>query len=245
ISERVMIRPLDVSNEKERKALIQEVENKWHGVNVLINNAGISFRSVVEHMNEQDEQLQMAANYFGPMGMIREVLPHMRMLGRGKIICISSVSGMLAMPTMASYSASKHALEGACEALWYEGKPLGIDVCLVQPGFINSNSFKNVYVSQRAKEALSKNDAYSDYYRHMSPFIEKMMTRSRATPGRVARLILDVIKTENPPLWIPATLDATIFYFIRRLLPRRLLLPVLFMCLPNTKKWANEYTHKR
>src|SRR5690606_8275736 len=130
---------------------------KWDGVSILINNAGISYRAVVEHMNDKDEQLQMAVNYFGPVALIRLVLPFMREQGRGKIINISSVSGMLAMPTMASYSASKHALEGVSEALWYEAKPLGVNVSLIQPGFIRSKSFKNVYFTEASEKAMESN----------------------------------------------------------------------------------------
>lgn len=97
-SDRFWIRTLDVTNELERNRLIQEVAHTWGGINVLINNAGISYRAVVEHMNHSEEQHQFDVNYFGPVAMIRAVLPHMRNLGRGKIINVSSVSGMLAMP---------------------------------------------------------------------------------------------------------------------------------------------------
>jgi short-subunit dehydrogenase len=169
----------------------------------------------------------------------------MREKGRGKIINISSVSGMLAMPTMASYSASKYALEGMSEALWYETKPLGIDVSLIQPGFINSNSFRNVYYTEKSNPKAVAGGPYCDYYDNMSPFVEKLMRNSFSTPEKIARLILKVIKKENPPLWIAATLDASIFYYIRRLLPRRLLLPILFYALPGARHWGRSYTHKR
>ena len=244
-SDRFLIRPLDVLKESERKTLIKEIEQKWQGVNVLINNAGISFRAVVEHMTEADELLQMSTNYFGPMGLIRLVLPHMREVGRGKIINVSSVSGMLAMPTMSAYSASKYALEGASEALWYEAKPLGIDVSLIQPGFIHSNSFKNVYHASGQDKHAIDNGPYCDYYSNMEPFVAKLMNRSPATPEKVAKLILRVVQTENPPLWISATWDATIFYYIRRILPRRILLPFLFAFLPNARRWGQGYYHKR
>ncbi len=244
-TDRFLIRALDVTQEPQRDSVVSEIEQRWKGVNILINNAGISYRSVIEHMTEKDEQLQMATNYLGPMGLIRRVLPHMRKEGRGKIISVSSVSGMLAMPTMASYSASKYALEGACEALWYEGKPLGIDVSLVQPGFIHSNSFKNVYYSPKSDPSISEGEAYSDYYHYMAPFVEKMMNRSWSTPEKVAQTILGVVQQENPPLWIAATFDASFFYYVRRLLPRRWLLPFLFACLPHARSWGKPYTKKR
>ncbi len=243
--DRFIIRALNVTDDFQRKALIQEINDKWGGVCVLINNAGISYRAVIEHMTEEDEIKQMATNYLGPMGLIRLVLPNMRIRGRGKIINVSSVSGMLSMPTMGSYSASKHALEGACESLWYEAKPYGIDVCLVQPGFIHSNSFKNVYFTELSKPEAAEASVYKEYYKNMAPFVAKMMNLSPTDPKRVAKIILKTIKKSDPPLWIPATLDAWAFYYVRKLLPRRFLLPILFFFLPNARNWAKPYTNKR
>lgn len=243
--ERFIVRPLDIISEKSRIRLFEEVSRHWGGVDILINNAGISYRSVVEHMTEKDEEQQMATNYFGPMGMIRLALPYMRETGRGKIINVSSVSGMLAMPTMASYSASKFALEGASESLWYEMRPFGVTITLVQPGFIHSNSFRNVYHTEQSDPTRVWSGPYCDFYQNMTPFVEKMMSLSLTTPEKIAAQILQVIKTENPPLWIPATLDATVFYYLRRLLPRRILLPFLFWCLPNARAWGKKYSHKR
>lgn len=237
---------LDITHEKSRLKCLSAIKETWGDIDILINNAGISYRSVVEHMTENDEQLQMTTNYFGPMALIRDILPSMREKGRGKIINVSSVSGMLAMPTMASYSASKHALEGASEALWYEMKPYGINVSLIQPGFIRSNSFHNVYFSEKSNpEKFDPQSPYSDYYLSMGPFVEKLMKLSLSTPELIARKILYTIQTENPPLWVPVTIDAVIFYYLRKLIPRRWLMPVLFFMLPKSKAWAQEHTLRR
>ncbi len=250
-SERFRIRELDVTDAQQRERLIAEIERDWSAVNILVNNAGVAYRSVIEHMTEEDEQIQMATNYFGPAALIRRTLKGMRNLGRGKIINVSSVSGMLAMPTMSAYSASKHALEGLSEALWYEARPLGINVCLIQPGFIRSRSFRKVrYTAQSQPSAQSQpweenQKPYSDYYHHMAPFIERLMKLSFATSESVAELILKTIRTENPPLWIPATLDARLFYFFHRVIPRRLLHPILFLALPGARHWARRYTKSR
>lgn len=244
-NKRFRIRPLDVTSEEDRNCLIQEIERDWGGVDILVNNAGISYRAVLEHMTEEDEFRQMSTNYLGPVSLIRKVMPSMRGKGRGKIINISSVSGMLAMPTMSSYSASKYALEGMSEALWYEAKPLGINVSLIQPGFIRSNSFKNVYYTEKSRPQESFEGLYADYYSNMAPFIERLMKLSLTDPPSLAKLVLKVIQTENPPLWISATVDATIFYYLRRLVPRRLLLPLLFAALPSSKTWSQKFTKRR
>lgn len=243
--ERFWLLPLDVTSEADRQKVMELIAHRWGGVNILINNAGISYRSTVEHMTEADEIRQMATNYFGPIGLIRLALPYMRDIGRGKIINVSSVSGMLAMPTMASYSASKYALEGASEALWYEMKPLGISVSLVQPGFVHSESFRKVYYTERSRPEVCEIGPYCDYYRAMTPFIERLMHWSRATPEKIAALILRTIQTQNPPLWIPASIDALLFYYMRRILPRRLLLPILFYSLPGARHWGKGYSHRR
>lgn len=243
--ERFIILDLDVTSSEQRQMAIEEVHRRWGGVDILVNNAGISFRSVVEHMNDDTEMRQLETNYLGPMALIRLVLPHMREQGRGKIINLSSVSGMLAMPTMSSYSASKHALEGASEALWYEMKPLGINVTLIQPGFVHSNAFMKVCYSELGKESLKVQGPYWDYYRYMTPFIETMMRLSPTPPERIARKILRVIQTENPPLWVPATWDAIIFYYLRRFIPRRLFHPILFRLLPKRRLWGRGYTKAR
>ena len=238
--------PMDVTKTRDRDRAIDTVARIWGGVDILINNAGVSYRAVVEDMTENDEQKQLATNYLGPMALIRLVLPYMRHRGRGKIINISSVSGMLAMPTMASYSASKHALEGASEALWYEMQPLGIDVTLVQPGFINSESFKKVkYTGTALEHELGRRGPYSDYYTNMAPFIERMMHLSPTTPDDVSKVVYKIIKTQRPGLRVAATLDASFFYYFRRLLPRRWLHPVLFRLLPNSRHWGKGYSNSR
>ncbi|MBC85814.1 MAG: oxidoreductase [Bdellovibrionaceae bacterium] len=245
-SERFIIRPLDVTSEISRQECIDSICEKWGSVNVLVNNAGISYRSVVEHMDEESELHQMETNYLGPINLIRLVLPSMRRIGRGKIINVSSVSGMLAMPTMSSYSASKFALEGASEALWYEMKPLGINVSIIQTGFIRSKSFENVYYSKKAEVcSISKDQAYCDYYANMTPFVAKMMSLSLTSPEKLAKLILNVVRTEKPRLRIPGTLDAYFFYYLRRLIPRRFFHEILFWCLPNAKHWAKDYSNLR
>lgn len=243
--ETVKVLDLDITSRSSRNQVISKITKEWGGVDILVNNAGISYRSVIEHMTTEDEEIQMATNYLGPMALIRAVLPSMREKGRGKFINISSVSGMLAMPTMASYSASKAALEGASEALWYEMRPFGIDVSLIQPGFVHSESFKNVRYTEKGKLSEEGRDAYTEFYRNMKPFVSKLMGASRTSPQKIAQLVLDVVQTERPPLWVPASLDAEFFYYLRRLMPRRLLHPFLYSFLPGVKSWGKGFSFKR
>jgi short-subunit dehydrogenase len=238
-SERVRLRELDVTNAKQRGQVIGEANAEWGGVDVLINNAGIAYRSVVEHVIESDHLAQMEVNYNAPMELTRMVLPRMRAQRWGRILNISSVGGMMAMPTMSAYSASKFALEGASESLWYEVRPWNVYVSLIEPGFIHSDAFEKVRwtgLSEASKTAFS--DAYYNHYRYMEGFIERMMRLSRATDESVAKTVMKVIRAKRPGLRVPATIDAHLFGILRRVLPRRLYHFVLYRSLPNVRQWG-------
>ncbi|MCI0536887.1 MAG: SDR family oxidoreductase [Verrucomicrobiales bacterium] len=238
-SERLWIRPLDVTRDAERRCVIREADEDWGGVDVLVNNAGIAYRSVVEHFTERDDLEELQVNFIAPMALIQLVLPHMRAQRRGRIINVSSVSGMMAMPTMALYSASKFALEGACESLWYEVRPWGINVSLVEPGFIHSDSFKRTRYTPESKRAMAdETDPYHIHYKHMAGFIARLMERTTVTPESVAARILKVMRQRNPPLRVPAGNDAHFFNFLRRLLPRRLYHYILYTALPGIRTWG-------
>ncbi len=236
-SERIWIRRLNIVDYEKASRIVAETTEKWGPIDILINNAGISYRSVVEDMTVADEQTQMQINYLGPMHLIRECIPAMRERRSGRIINISSVGGMMAMPTMASYSASKFALEGASESLWYELKPWNIKVTLVRPGFINSLAFRKVFYSSKRKEYYGSSP-YESHYKNMTQFVEKLMRRSPCTSESVAKAIFKVARSKRPRLRVPGTTDARIFYFVRRLLPRALYHKLLFHFLPGIRQWG-------
>jgi NAD(P)-dependent dehydrogenase (short-subunit alcohol dehydrogenase family) len=236
---RVLVLPLDVTIDEERRAAICAVERRWGGVDVLVNNAGLSYRAVSEHVTEAERLCQLDANFIGPMELTKLVLPHMRAQRYGRIINVSSVGGMTAMPTMSIYSASKFALEGASESLWYEMRPFGVNVSLVRPGFINSDGFRKTRFTAQAELALSdRTDPYHAHYVNMDELIEALMTLTFYTPRDVAETILDVIDQKNPPLWVAGTLDAQLFDFLRRVLPAGLYHRLLYAGLPRIWRWG-------
>jgi len=236
-SERIWIRQLDIVDYDKVTKIVRETEERWGPIDILINNAGISYRSVVEDMTIEDEQRQMQVNYLGPMHLTRECLPAMRKRRSGRIINVSSVGGMMAMPTMASYSASKFALEGATESLWYELKPWNIHATLVRPGFINSLAFRKVLYSKKRQDA-SGPSPYDSHYSHMTRFVEKLMGMSPCTSDSVAQSIFKVTRMRKPPLRMPGTTDARLFYFLRRLLPRAFYHYLLYRTLPGIRQWG-------
>lgn len=238
-SERVLVRPLDVTDDAARKAVIDEVTARWGGVDVLVNNAGLTFRCVAEHVTEDERIAQMNVNFLAPMSLTQLVLPSMRAARFGRIVNVSSVGGMTAMPTMSVYSASKFALEGASESLWYEVRPWGIAVTLVEPGFINSDGFLKVLFTDAATAALADpKDPYHEHYRNMESFVGRLMTLTFQTPRDVAETIVDVIEARNPPLRVAGTMDAWLFDFFRRFLPHRLYHRLLYAGLPRVWEWG-------
>tara|TARA_R110002096_G_scaffold147671_29_gene307911 strand:- start:4187 stop:5071 length:885 start_codon:yes stop_codon:yes gene_type:complete len=236
---RVIIRPMRVNTDDERREVIREIEDRWGGVDILVNNAGVAYRSVVEHLGHSELERQMEINFEAPLQLIRLVLPWMRSQRNGRIINVSSVSGMLAMPTMAPYSASKWALEGVTEALWYETRPWNIHVSLVQPGFIRSDSFQNTRMTEASQQAFeSPDDAYYQHYLQMDRLIARFMNQAIATPQSVAKRIHNVMKRNNPPLRVPVTLDAHLFSMMRRFFPRQVFHHLLYRTLPNIRRWG-------
>jgi hypothetical protein len=238
-SDRLRIRPLDVTAPEQRAAVVQEAERDWGGVDILVNNAGISYRAVVEHVSEEERLAQMDVNFRSPMELIRLVLPQMRAKQAGRIITVSSVGGMMAMPTMGAYSASKFALEGAHESLWYEVRPWGIQVSLVQPGFIDSDGFRKVrYTAKSGYSEHEITDPYHEHYVNMAPFVAWLMQRSWSTPESVARVILRTMRKRRPALRIAATPDAWLFGALRRILPRGVYHRLLYRALPRVSCWG-------
>jgi NAD(P)-dependent dehydrogenase (short-subunit alcohol dehydrogenase family) len=238
-SERLRMRALDVVDAAQRAGVVAEADADWGGVDVLINNAGITYRSVTEHLQPDEALDQLQTNFLAPMDLVRLVLPSMRRKRVGRIVNVSSVSGMMAMPTMGAYSASKFALEGATESLWYELRPWNIHVTLVQPGFVHSNAFRRVRYAQAARRSEQDEvDEYSVIYRSMGPFIQRLMSLALASPESVARRTLATLDHPQPPLRVSATVDARAFYLLRRWLPRRAYHALLYRALPGVRDWG-------
>jgi len=238
-TETLHIRPLRVNTESERCDVIKEIDDKWGGVDILINNAGVAYRGVLEHLHKDEIERQMDINFRAPFHLMQLVLPSMRKKQKGRIISVSSVGGILAMPTMTPYSASKWALEGVSEALWYEMRPWNIHVSVVQPGFINSNSFQNTRMTAAGKEAMADPDnPYHKHYFYMDQLIRYFMSIAIATPESVAEKVEKVMRSAKPPLRIPATIDAHVFSLMRRYLPRPLFHRILYFALPHIRDWG-------
>lgn len=132
---RVLCLSLEVTDPEQRKKVVRQTIEAFGAVDVLVNNAGRGHFGAVEDSTEKDIRLVYETNFFGPVGMIREVLPYMRGAGAGTIINVSSMGVMFENGTgNAYYVSSKAALEMMSDVLRNEVTPLGIHVMIIEPG---------------------------------------------------------------------------------------------------------------
>lgn len=129
---------LDVTQDESVAACVAEVIARAGKLDVLINNAGVELLGALEETHINEAKALFETNFFGVMRMVNAVLPTLRAQRSGLIINISSVAGFTSPPFQGIYSASKHALEGYSESLFYELEPFNIRVALIEPGIFNS-----------------------------------------------------------------------------------------------------------
>ena len=130
---------LDVRDDELVRACVDSVMKRVGRLDVLVNNAGISLSGAIEDASIEDAKALFETNFFGIYRMVKAVLPIMRAQKGGRIINISSLAGMVGVPYLGHYAASKYALEGYSELLRYEVKSCGIHVSLIEPGDIRSD----------------------------------------------------------------------------------------------------------
>ena len=129
---------VDVTDEKQVFAAVERVFSENGRIDILINNAGMGISGAFEFTDEADARRLMDVNLFGMNNLIRAALPHMRRAGKGRIVNLSSVAGVLPIPFQAWYSISKAAVNALTMAVANEVKPYGISVCCAMPGDIKT-----------------------------------------------------------------------------------------------------------
>src|SRR5262249_14533906 len=132
--ERVLTVALDVTKPEQVTSAVQQSEERFGSVDVLVNNAGYGYRAAVEEGDDTQVRTLFDTHFFGAVAMIKAVLPGMRARHRGSIVNISSIGVQLTPVGSGYYSAAKAAIEGLSGALYGELAPLGISVTVVEPG---------------------------------------------------------------------------------------------------------------
>jgi NAD(P)-dependent dehydrogenase (short-subunit alcohol dehydrogenase family) len=209
---------LDVCDDTSVQQGIREVLAKAGSIDVVINNAGVNYTATVEDLAMEDFRRQFEANFFGVLRVTRAVLPHMREKRRGRILMMSSVAGLVTPPTQGAYSASKHALEGVSNALRMELYSFGIDVVLIEPGYIVTGLQKASAELSKSYFQKSQASPYADLYGRFYTSVNKSRAESKTTPDDCARVILRAIEARRPKARYGVTPLATFVKWSKRLL---------------------------
>ncbi|ACT92269.1 SDR family oxidoreductase [Dyadobacter fermentans] len=149
----IRIFKLDVTDVAQVKTAVQQAIDAFGTIDVVVNNAGMGTYGALELAKEEDIDWQFAVNARGPINVIRAFLPHFRANNGGMFINISSFMGITtAVPLGSLYNMSKFALEGLIEGLYYELKPMNIDLHLIEQGGSKGNSFRESIVWNSNRE---------------------------------------------------------------------------------------------
>lgn len=181
----------------------------------LVNNAGILGAGPIECLGEEDFRRVMEVNLFGVAALCRAFLPRIRR-AKGRVVNISSVSGLFAAPFLAPYAASKFALEAFSDSLRRELRPFGCGVTLIEPGPIKTPIWR------KAHAASGKRFEGSVYQRALERFAERArMSEGRGLPAsRVAEAVLRAFSARRAPIRILVARRAFVYRLFRCLPPR-------------------------
>ena len=186
---------LDVTEREQIAAAVAETTRAFGAVDVLVNNAGYGYMAAVEEGEDAEIRAMFDTNYFGAVQMIQAVLPGMRARGRGHVINISSMTGLVANPPNVFYSSTKFALEALTEGLSKEVAPFGIRVTAIEPGAIRTD-----WSTRSMKEASRPIEAYAETVGARKQLIKLAGSKFPGDPRRVADAVVMVTELDEPPL---------------------------------------------
>jgi short-subunit dehydrogenase len=184
---------LDVTNNKSIFKCIESVITKEGKIDVLINNAGVGITGPIEEIPESEIKQNFETNFFGPLNVIKAVLPHMRKQNSGLIINITSIAGYMGLPYRGIYSASKSALEIITESFRMEIKDFNIHMTNVAPGDFATN-----IAAGRYHAPVKKDSPYSNYGKVLNAIDEDVNKSS--DPKAVAKVVHNIIETKRPKI---------------------------------------------
>lgn len=150
--ENISVYTLDLAHTDALKDVAESVHRDYGPVDILINNGGISQRSLAVETDISVDRKIMEVDYLGTVALTKGLLPYMIARDKGQIIIISSTAGKIGVPMRSGYCAAKHALHGFFEALRAELSKTGIHITMICPGFIHTNISKNALVGDGSKQ---------------------------------------------------------------------------------------------
>lgn len=207
---------MDVHDVDSIKSAIDHVLSQIKKIDVLINNAGVGITGPIEETPDSEMKNAFETNFFGPINVIKEVLPSMREQGYGQIVNITSIAGYMGLPYRGIYSASKAALEITMEAMRMETLQFGVKITNVAPGDFATN-----IASGRYHAPIVKGSPYEEAYDSTLKLMDNHVDKGE-DPIKMAEAVYKIINTENPKVHyrVGAPLQK-LSILLKRILPDR------------------------
>ena len=206
----------DATDDAQVEAAVKQVLSAEGRIDVFINNAGMGIGGPLEFISLEDAARQMDVNWMGMVRFLHYVVPAMRSQGSGKILCISSIGGLMGLPFQGVYSASKYAIEGYCEALRLELRGTGVTVTVIEPGDFSTN----FTASRKSVKGPEVEAAYPNYARSLASIEHD--ENNGLKPDYLAGKVSRIVASRRPPYSkIIATFLQKFSVFAKRVLPKR------------------------
>lgn len=204
---------LDVNSQESIETALKEVIQIEGRIDLVVNNAGFGVApGGAEESTIEQTKMIFDTNFFGIVRMTSAVVPYMRKQGGGRIINIGSILGLIPAPFMATYAATKHAVEGYSESVDHELRTRGIRVSVVEPGYTNTHFEANTL------EVDAKIEEYSTARKALAK-LSKIAVENGDDPKIVANVVLKVANAKHPKLRYTAGKLAGRLSFLRRFAP--------------------------
>lgn len=190
-----LVLSLDVTNGVQIAEAVRAAEERFGQIDVIVNNAGVGYFGAIEESDEKELRQMFEINFWGLSSMTRAALPKMRSRRTGTIVNISSIAGLVALPAIGYYSATKFAVEALSESLAQEVSPLGIRVILIEPG-----PFRTDWAGRSASERSTSITDYAETSGKWHAMLRDGAGKEPGDPVRAATAIIETVEAENPPL---------------------------------------------
>ncbi len=182
---------LDVTKTESINNAKQKILNDFKNIDVIVNNAGIGYRSFVELSEDSKIDTIVNVNWLGVVKICRAFIPQFRTQNKGQFINISSIAGIVNLPLGSFYHSTKKAIESFSECMAYELVDFNISVCTVQFGNVPTNFQKNV-----SKSEPSTIESYNTMMQKISAILDKKTTKNKYLTQTIVEKIFDI--AENP-----------------------------------------------
>jgi NAD(P)-dependent dehydrogenase (short-subunit alcohol dehydrogenase family) len=201
--EKIAFVQLDVVDEAQAKAAVNEAVKRFGRIDVLVNNAGYSLLGNFEQMSAAEIQQQFATNFYGVVNLMHAALPVMRRQRSGHVINISSVAGVVGLKHCAAYAATKFAVEGLSLSVATEVEKFGIKITVVEPGFFRTDLLdeQNVRWVGKAIEDYAAEGTAHDMW-------AKYSGTQPNDPAKLGDALVKIAAMQNPPKVFAAGSDA-------------------------------------